>query len=75
MSDVTFTVWSRRHRRTTEAEETRHDTYADFATAKEFANEWVEYHKHYSARVINSKGVEVYDTRKAGITPRPKRKA
>lgn len=64
---VTFTVWGRKLKRTTEAEEDRHDTYDSFEVAKDFATELVERLGYYDARVINSKGVCVWEAKKNGV--------
>ena len=69
---VTWNVVVRRFRRTTEAEEERKDTYDSFQAAKDFAREWVEYHGYYDAKVINSKGVTVYEARRDGVRYNPK---
>lgn len=61
---VTFTLRSRK-RRKDDIEVL--DTYADFDVAREFAVELVEQYGHYQTSVVNSKGVEVYDSRTAGI--------
>lgn len=50
-------------------------TFRGFDVACEFARERVTRCRDYEAVVINSKGVEVYNTRKEGITKRPRRKA
>lgn len=47
--------------------EERRDTYDSFQSAKAFATSAVEHEGHYNARVINSKGVEVFNARKSGI--------
>lgn len=64
---VTFVVISRRTRSTPDVEEVVHDEYDSIQTAREFANELVEYHGLYNARVNNSKGVTVYDARANGV--------
>lgn len=50
-----------------EAGEEQRDTYDSFQTAKEFATDAVENEGNYNARVINAKGVEVFDARRQGI--------
>jgi hypothetical protein len=71
MNAVTFTVSSREHNK---EDWGVWGTYEDWTVAKEFADELVQFHKHYEAQVINSKGVDVYNTRRVGITPRPRKK-
>lgn len=56
------------------AGEVRRDTYDSFQSAKEFATSAVENEGNYNARVINSKGVEVFNARRAGVKQAGRRK-
>ena len=78
MSEVkkpSWTVYVQPTRASGEAGEECRDTYDSFQSAKEFATAAVQYEGQYNARVINSKGVEVFDARKSGVrkVPKPKR--
>jgi hypothetical protein len=69
--EVTFTVSSREKKKN---EFKVFATFSEFKEAKDFANDLVLVAKHYEAQVINSNGVDVYNTRRTGITPRPRKK-
>lgn len=72
----TWTVWVQPTNAAGEVGEQRRDTYDLFGVAREFAIAAVEYEGVYNARVINSKGVEVYNAKKSGIkrVKRPSRR-
>jgi hypothetical protein len=70
-----WTVYVQPTKAAGEAGEERRDTYDSFQVAKEFATSAVEHEGHYNARVINAKGVEVFNARKSGVQQvrRPRR--
>jgi hypothetical protein len=71
---TTYTVWNRPKRTSDPAHHEKMDAYEDLETAKEFATANVEDGRAYESYVLGPTGVCVFEARKSGVRPVPKRK-